>query len=118
MEFKLIKNDGHVTLQMHGRFDSSVSFDFFAIATKAMHQNPAGDIHVDLVGVDYIDSSSIGKLVHFNRELGETGRRLKVINARPDVRKVLMMMGMPKLFTVVSDQAFSILPMIFLSCPS
>ena len=100
MDFKLTENDQHPILHLSGRFDASVSFDFFAMASKAMLRFPNQDITVDLGGVSYVDSSAIGKLINFSQQLSEKGRRLIIVNCQPEVRKILDMMGIAKLMAV------------------
>ena len=72
-------------------------------------------------------SSGRKKQVDFSQRLGKTSRFffLVVFKSRSAFskwqRETTLWVFLPdvsKLFTVVSDQAFSILPMIFLSCPS
>ncbi len=72
-------------------------------------------------------SSTFKKEVDFSQRLGETGQFFVIFKAdRHSQRQrktffvgfFFQMSRKLKLFVVVSDQAFSILPMIFLSCPS
>jgi hypothetical protein len=68
-------------------------------------------------------SSTFKKEVDFSQRLGETGRFFVIFKAdRHSQRQrkgfFFQMSRKLKLYVVVSDQAFSILPMIFLSCPS
>lgn len=100
MEYQLDSSSNGITLRLTGRFDVQAGFDFFAIATKAMRMPPAKGLDIDLAGVEYIDSSGIGKLLHIHRQLSEEGRRLCLVNASPAVRRALLTLGVDKIVTV------------------
>ncbi len=70
-------------------------------------------------------SSGRKKQVDFSQRLGKTGRFLRclqkqigILNGKEKHSLWVFLSDVLKLFTVVSEQAFSILPMIFLSYPS
>ena len=52
-----------------------------------------GDVHVDLAGVTYIDSSGLGEILHAHSTLLERGRNLRVTAASQPVARLFQLCG-------------------------
>lgn len=93
MEYEIRNEPEGVTLRLRGRFDVQTGANFFTQVTSALRTAPSGDLIVDLAGVDYIDSSCIGKLIYAFRHSADAGRKLRLANARGGVRGALEMLN-------------------------
>lgn len=103
MDIKLVGNAEHAVIEMNGRVEGGVGFDFFVIAERARRLNPSGTIEVDLAGVDFIDTLGIRGLLHLNRQLRAAGRRLALANLRPDVRQALRALRVDELMAAAAS---------------
>ncbi|MBL4827869.1 MAG: STAS domain-containing protein [Spongiibacteraceae bacterium] len=78
-------NDGVVTIILDKQFDFD-SVDEF----RAAYSDVSGKRHVvDFRNTDYMDSSGLGMLLNMRRFLGDEKSTIKLINCRPQVKKVL-----------------------------
>ena len=55
---------------------------------------------VDLAGTDYLDSSALGMLLLLREHAGGEGAAIQIINASPDVKKILDVANFGKLFDI------------------
>ncbi len=89
-----ISDDGRdATIKIAGRFDFSQHNDFRTAFEKA-----PGDVKsftVDLSGTDYMDSSALGMLLVLRDRVED---KVKIVNARPTVKKILEIANFDKLF--------------------
>lgn len=61
------------------------------------------EIHVDLAGLEFLDSTGLAALVVTQQHLGERGGRLLVRNPQGHVRRVLEVSGVDRVLSVTSD---------------
>lgn len=79
-------------LQMVGEIDVSNARD----VTRAVHaarRRTAGDVHVDLAGVDFVDVAGLRALTLAARELGEHDRMLVLHAVSPHIDKLFGLIG-------------------------
>ncbi|HYD51789.1 MAG TPA: STAS domain-containing protein [Gemmatimonadaceae bacterium] len=75
-----------VTLAVSGRFDFATSGEF----RTAYAAQPAGTpFVVDLARTEYLDSSALGMLLLLRRHAGDRPESVRIVNASPDVRRIL-----------------------------
>lgn len=85
-----------LTIQISGRFDFSVHNEFRQASKQA--ESNVKRIVIDLSNTDYLDSSALGMLLVLRDKVD--GNAIKIIGARPDVKKILEIANFNKLFTV------------------
>lgn len=78
--------DGVLTIQLDGKFD----FDFVEEFREAYSGSDAKSYIVDFRNTEYMDSSGLGMLLNMRRSLGDEKASIKLINCRPQVKKVLI----------------------------
>ena len=81
-------DNGTLSVKVAGRFDFSVHQDFRKMSTESVSLNK---INIDLSRVDYIDSSALGMLLILRDKVGERKEAITLINARPEILKILKM---------------------------
>jgi anti-anti-sigma factor len=92
------QQDGsHLTLWVSGRFTLALYKEFFP-AYKELPERPAS-VDVDLAEVEYIDSAALGMLLSMRNYFGPEAR-LRLINARDMVRRVLEIACFDKQFEI------------------
>ena len=62
---------------------------------------PAGDVNLDLSGVDFIDSSALRAVLSFRSTLVREQRSLRIFDPSPAVRRVLERAGLDGIFPSV-----------------
>ena len=87
-----------ITLSVSGNFDFSVMMSF----QDAFNQGQANfsQFIVDLDGVDYMDSSALGMLLHLKEFAGNVPVTIKT--SKKDVLEILRISNFAQMFTVVS----------------
>jgi anti-anti-sigma factor len=87
-----------LTIAIEGRFDFN-SLQKFRKAYEEKAVRPKTYI-VDLKNTDYLDSSALGMLLALRDHAKEEGAALKVVNCKPDVKKILTITKLNELFSV------------------
>ncbi|MEV6968301.1 STAS domain-containing protein [Hamadaea sp. NPDC051192] len=64
-----------------------------ALLAQAVREAPAEVVELDLAALTYCDSAGIGALVSAQRQAGEDGRALYVVNVRGMVQTILQVSG-------------------------
>ncbi len=86
-------------IKVSGRFDFSMHQDF----RKVSEQDAVGvkSIIIDLGRTEYVDSSALGMLLVLRDKVSDNQAAIRIINAAPDVKKILQIANFDKLFTLV-----------------
>lgn len=85
-------------LKIAGRFDFGQHQEFKkACALCSTAQNYT----IDMRATDYLDSSALGMLLILRDKVGGDKNRVKILNAKPDVKKVLTIAKFEILFTII-----------------
>ena len=79
-------NDDVMTIQLGKKFD----FDYISEFRDAYIEAAAKAYIVDFRDTEYMDSSGLGMLLNMRRHLGGDGVSIKLVNCRPQVKKVLL----------------------------
>jgi anti-anti-sigma factor len=98
-----VKADGkELVIAIDGRFDFA-AHQQFRDAYERVFPKPALYV-IDLAKANYLDSSALGMLLllrdHAGEKPGDVEPRVKIINASPDVRKILAISNFDKLFNI------------------
>ena len=88
------------TIEMHGRFDFNVQRDFKDSYDAQLKNEAVAHIHVNLSGVDYLDSSALGMLLMLRERAAASGKNLKLCKPNPGVAQILEIANFSKLFTI------------------
>lgn len=99
MQVNTINTDQQVTLRLQGRFDFNTHRDFRAAADAAL-QESSNQLHVDLEGVDYLDSSALGMLLMLRDKASAANKKVSLVNCHGSVRQVLDIANFSKLFPI------------------
>ena len=91
------KDNKILTIRVSGRFDFGVHQDFRKATDMA---EDVKTIVVDLRNTDYVDSSALGMMLILRDKVGEDKAAVQLINAKPEVSKILEIANFDKLFTV------------------
>jgi anti-sigma B factor antagonist len=83
---------GHL-VEVSGEVDLASAPQLF----ETLVQWSEGDVHVDLSGVSYVDSSGLHALFRAERRANERGRRVIVHGTRPNVRRIMEIAGVTEL---------------------
>lgn len=78
--------DGVLTIQLAEKFD----FDYVEEFREIYTDTDAKSFVVDFRNTDYMDSSGLGMLLNMRRYLGDGAVPIRLVNCRPQVKKVLL----------------------------
>lgn len=94
-----VSPDGNqVTIYIQGRFDFSAHQEF-RNAYEKLPKIPS-QYRVDLQGTNYLDSSALGMLLLLRDFAGGEQAHIQVLNASPDVKKILLISNFEQLFDI------------------
>lgn len=94
----LNENGQEATITISGRFDFSQHQDFRSIFDKT--PKAVKSFIVDLHEAEYIDSSALGMLLVLRDKVGNQQNQIRIINASPEVRKVLQIANFDRIFAL------------------
>lgn len=89
-----------MVLRLTGRFEFSVHREFREAIDRAMQVEGIEEIVIDLMDVDYVDSSALGMLLMVRERAGAAKLGLRLVNPRGMVRQALDIAHFEKLFTI------------------
>jgi anti-anti-sigma factor len=100
MKTSVSNRDGKSVIALQGRFDFNAHREFREAVDQAV-KDAAHEIHVDLAGVDYLDSSALGMLLMLRDRAKGAGKEVALANARGSVKQVIDIANFGKLFALV-----------------
>ncbi len=101
----VVANEREVVLS--GRLDVSSASDVRAALHEAIDLG-AGDLVVDLAGVDWVDATGLGVLLGADRRAKQLGRRIVLRDAAPRVRRILRVTRLHRVLTLDAAPATSL----------
>ena len=97
--FETRTNGSWTVVTVHGELDLSSSG-----ALRAAVETASGDqaprVAVDLTGVTFMDSSSLGVLVACLKEIGDRGGEMRLVGVSGSPAKVIALTGLDAAFTL------------------
>lgn len=94
-----ISEDGsELTIAVEGRFDFHVH-QAFRRSYEILAERPRVFV-VDLRHANYLDSSALGMLLLLRDHAGGERDAVKIVNANPEIRKILAISNFEQLFTI------------------
>src|SRR5688572_4813122 len=96
-----VLTDGAVAkIQLRGRFDFGSHREFKTSYEAPLGATEVNELHIDMGGVEYLDSSALGMLLILKERAGAYNKRVAIINCRGAVRQVLDIANFSKLFQI------------------
>ena len=85
-----------LTVKISSRFD----FNVHQVIRKATEQvtSTIKQVIIDLKATEYVDSSALGMLLVLRDKIGGDKEKVKIVNASPEVKKILEIASFDKLF--------------------
>lgn len=96
IETKVDNKAHHVLIMVEGAFVFSLVNDFRSSYTDKKEF----DFTIDMRKVDYMDSAGLGMLLNMQNYLGKKDLEIKITEAQPSVKKILMISRFDKKFTI------------------
>jgi anti-anti-sigma factor len=100
MQTSVSNRDGKTVIVLQGRFDFNSHREFREAVDQAVKE-AAREVHVDLGGVDYLDSSALGMLLMLRDKAKGAGKEVALANVRGSVKQVIDIANFGKLFALV-----------------
>ena len=88
-----------LTINISGRFDFSAHKEF-RTAIDSIASNNVNHACVDMRTTDYVDSSALGMLLMLKNKMGDSKESISLVNAKPEVKKILEIANFGQLFTL------------------
>ncbi|MET3961016.1 anti-anti-sigma factor [Marmoricola sp. OAE513] len=100
--------EGRVVLAPVGEFDIS-SVDMLRATFVEATSETTNQVVLDLSGTTFLDSMALGTMLGVSRRVTAWGGWVRVVAPRPNVRKVLRLTGLDKVFALYDtvDQALT-----------
>ena len=76
--------------------------------TEQLGRNPSVDVVLDMHWVTYLNSASLGKLLKVRAVLIANKRRLFLAGMSTQVRQILLVVGLDKMFDVADDTSIAL----------
>lgn len=92
------KDGQEATIKISGRFDFGEHQAFKSACDSCA---TAQRYNLDLRAAEYVDSSALGMLLMLRDKVGGDRERVKILNATPEVKKVLTIAKFEKLFRIM-----------------
>jgi len=92
-------SDGHVAMQP--RLDYSNTMAFHHNCNHLLMDAAVLCLRLDCTQLTYIDSSGIGALMVVNDRATRDGKSLELLNCSNDVRKILKLVNLHKVFKII-----------------
>ncbi len=87
-----------LTISISGRFDFDLHREFRAAIDSISESTK--HITVDLRTTEYVDSSALGMLLMLKSKMGDQKDKVSLINAKPEVKKILEIANFGQLFSL------------------
>lgn len=87
-----------LVIAIKGKFDFSLVQEFRQAYSHIGETQPT--VIIDLRETEYLDSSALGMLLNMRKSLGSSVRGIQLINARPEVKRILDISRFDKMFTI------------------
>ena len=99
MKIDVSESDKSITIQVHGDIEM-VSIKQFREELFEIGEKTDKDIEIDLLNVDYIDSSGVGILISLFKLQNKKGKKLVINKVSPKVHDVLKLSSLSDIFNL------------------
>ena len=100
---------GLAALSVRGELDIRSAPDLRSWLTRVLDDG-AGQVVIDLSGVEFMDSSGLGVLVGAHRRLARIGGRLTIVGVGDVVGRLLHVTGLTRVFDVRDQTGTTLVP--------
>ncbi|MCP3891199.1 MAG: STAS domain-containing protein [Desulfobulbaceae bacterium] len=107
MKIETNKNESVTTISLTGRFDATVVGRFKEFL-NSLSPNGTEQYVVDLANLQYIDSSGLGCLVFFLRQVRQNGGEIKISTISGKVRAVFELTKLHRIFEIYDDSSTAV----------
>lgn len=101
LDYSVEERSGHRILNLKGKLVLHNVEQFRDEFIKIVEQDRK-NIHFNIKGLSFIDSSGMGLLITLNRKLQAGGRELVIVQPGEAIQKILHIAGLDKVFNVQS----------------
>jgi anti-anti-sigma factor len=91
MNISLGKHADGTMIALQGRFVFETHREFRRVVAKTLEESAS--LHLDLGGVDYLDSAGLGMLLMLNDKAKALGKKVSLRNSRGSVKDILDITG-------------------------
>ncbi len=98
VDIRFDKDKRELQIRVSGRFDFALHQDFRRATEEA--SGALSSIVIDLGATEYVDSSALGMLLVLRDQVGDRQDAVRIVRARPEVKKILQIANFDKLFTL------------------
>ncbi len=98
------KTDGVPVVDLAGELDAYTSARFREVMIESI-ENGSASLVINMLRVEYIDSSGLGALVGGLKRASERGGKIHIVCEQPQVRKVFEITGLEKVFPICAKEA-------------
>jgi len=95
---RVSEKTNEVVIHITGRFDFNLHRDFRYAYEDAQKRLDKPGFTIDLAGTEYMDSSALGMMLLLREHIGGDKGVVSIINARPEVKKILEIASFGHLF--------------------
>ena len=100
MDIKVTTAESVASINMNGRFDFSAHRAFKEAYDPLLQQRKISSIEVNLSGVEYMDSSSLGMLLLLKERAETEGMTVELVRPNDTMLKILDIANFKRLFTI------------------
>jgi len=101
MAYRTVIEAGRATLFLHGRISFRSYPDFRAATQSALDDPEVQEIHLDMAGVEFLDSSALGMILHFNQKALAAAKALDITRPAPPIALILQVVNFGKLVPIL-----------------
>ena len=102
-EMEHVRGTKTVVLAVHGDADMNVAEELEARLTEVIDEGPSAVV-LDLSEVTFLDSTVLAVLLHGLKRMGAAGGRLRIVIARPEIRRIFELTLLDRLFELDSSR--------------
>ncbi|MFA6014887.1 MAG: STAS domain-containing protein [Gallionellaceae bacterium] len=103
MQIFTTKLDDKIILQIKGRFDFNSRHIFKDAYTPCLQISPEKTIELEMSGVEYLDSSSLGMIMLLSEKAQEVGKTIVITHPNQTVVQVLDIANIAKVPNIVIE---------------
>ena len=101
MAYRTAIEAGRATVFLDGRISFRSYPDFRAATLSALEDLEVRAIHLDMAGVEFLDSSALGMILHFNQKALAAAKALAITRPAPPIAAILQVVNFGKLVTIL-----------------
>lgn len=100
LKIEVHESTNGTTVALQGRLISTELGQLQHACLSALHHLSTSELIIDLSGVEYIDSLSIGRLVALNSTAEKSGKRLVLTHPQPRISEAIKMLHIDRIITL------------------